>query len=182
LSFSGLALRRDPIDYHTLSSETTFLFERDSKEQTSGHILEEKNHRILRRRNFDQSRFELCMDLGRYRARKQANSRTFLANISNERNMLIALRFISYLKRIHGKHPVSIDGGTWYQQACEFLKIDHHRIHFSSLEKSIIERTIQDLKDKTKIFDDFFLSQRKVQIRAYQTFEQGVCLSLYQKH
>ena len=35
--------------------------------------------------------------------------------------MLIAERFISGLVRIHGKHPVSTDGGTWYPQACIFL-------------------------------------------------------------
>ncbi|HXT83449.1 MAG TPA: hypothetical protein VN704_03825 [Verrucomicrobiae bacterium] len=41
----------------------------------------------------------------------------------------------------YGNHPVSTDGsGTWYPQACRFLKIQHH-IH-SVYETSIIERTI----------------------------------------
>ena len=35
-------------------------------------------------------------------------------NISKERNMFIAERFISRLIHNHGPHPVSIDGGTWY--------------------------------------------------------------------
>ena len=30
------------------------------------------------------------------------------------------------LVRIHGKHPVSTDGGTWYPQACRFLNLEHH--------------------------------------------------------
>lgn len=68
--------------------------------------------------------------------------------------MLIAERFISDLVRIHGKHPVSTDGGTWYPQACGFLKVDHH-IH-SPFEKSIIERTMQYIKDRTECFDDYF--------------------------
>ena len=38
--------------------------------------------------------------------------------------MLIAERFISSLVQIHGKHPVSTDGGTWYPQACRFLNVD----------------------------------------------------------
>jgi putative transposase len=46
------------------------------------------------------------------------------------------------------------DGGTWYPQACDFLKLQHH-IH-SSLEKSLIERTIQYIKDRTESFDDYF--------------------------
>ncbi|MDN5848006.1 MAG: hypothetical protein L0H53_17230 [Candidatus Nitrosocosmicus sp.] len=68
--------------------------------------------------------------------------------------MLIAERFIADLVRIHGKHPVSTDGGTWYPQACRFLKLDHH-VH-SSLEKSLIERTMQYIKDRTESFDDYF--------------------------
>ena len=35
-------------------------------------------------------------------------------NISKERNMLIAEKFLSGLVKIHGKRPVSTDGGTWY--------------------------------------------------------------------
>lgn len=53
------------------------------------------------------------------------------------------------------------DGGTWYPQACKFLKIDHH-IH-SSYEKSIIvERTMQYIiKDRTESFDDYFPCKKK---------------------
>jgi putative transposase len=64
--------------------------------------------------------------------------------------MFIAERFLSGLVKIHGKHPVSTDGGTWYPQACRFLKIRHH-IH-SSLEKRLIERTMQYIKDRTEKF------------------------------
>jgi putative transposase len=54
----------------------------------------------------------------------------------------------------YGKHPVHTDGGTWYPQACKFLKLKHHLD--SSFEKSIIERTIQYVKDRTESFDDYF--------------------------
>ncbi|MDN5844642.1 MAG: hypothetical protein L0H53_00030 [Candidatus Nitrosocosmicus sp.] len=60
----------------------------------------------------------------------------------------------SGLVKAHGKHTVSTDGGTSYPQACRFLRLEHH-IH-SSFEKSIIERTIQNLKDRTEDFDDYF--------------------------
>lgn len=82
------------------------------------------------------------------------NRQILALNISKERNMLIAERLIADLVRIHGKHPVSTDGGTWYPQACRFLKLDHH-VH-SSLEKSLIERTMQYIKDRTESFDDYF--------------------------
>ncbi|WP_458721609.1 hypothetical protein [Candidatus Nitrosocosmicus sp. R] len=68
--------------------------------------------------------------------------------------MLIAERFISGLIKIHGKHVVSTDGGTWYPMACRFLKLKHH-IN-SSFEKSLIERTMQYIKDRTEGFDDYF--------------------------
>jgi putative transposase len=74
--------------------------------------------------------------------------------ISIERTMLIVERFIKNLVKRYGKHPVSTDGGTWYPQACKFLKLEHH-LH-SLYEKSIIERIIQYLKDRTKEFDDYF--------------------------
>jgi len=44
-------------------------------------------------------------------------------------------------------NTVSTDGGTWYPQACQFLKLNHH-LH-SPFEKSIIERTMQYVKDRT---------------------------------
>ena len=82
------------------------------------------------------------------------NGQILALSISKERNMFVAERFISVVIKNHGKHPVSTDGGTWYPQACRFLKLKHH-IH-SSFEKSIIERTMQYIKDRTESFDDYF--------------------------
>ena len=73
---------------------------------------------------------------------------------SYERSKLIAEQFMLSLVRKYGKHPVSTDGRTWYPQACKFLKLKHH-IHLL-YEKSIVERTIQYLKDRTESFDDYF--------------------------
>ena len=81
-------------------------------------------------------------------------------SISLERNMFVAEKFISKLFKIHGKHPISTDGGTWYQPACKFLNIIHHHLH-SSYEKSIIERTMQYVKDRTESFDDDYFPCRK---------------------
>jgi len=81
------------------------------------------------------------------------------ADISFDRTMLVAERFISSLINRYGKHPISTDGGTWYPQACRFLKVNHH-IH-STLEKSLIERTMQYIKDRTEGFDDYFPCKKK---------------------
>jgi putative transposase len=82
------------------------------------------------------------------------NRQILSLSISKERNMFVAERFIADLVKDHGKHSVSTDGGTWYPQACMFLKLKHH-IH-STLEKSLIERTMQYIKDRTENFDDYF--------------------------
>ncbi len=82
------------------------------------------------------------------------NKQILALSISKERNMFVAERFISKLVMIYGSHPVSTDGGTWYPQACRFLNLQHH-LH-SSFEKSLVERTIQYIKDRTENFDDYF--------------------------
>jgi putative transposase len=79
--------------------------------------------------------------------------------ISFERTMLVAERFLQELVRKYRKHPVSTDGGAWYPQACKFLKLDHH--FHSPYGKSIIERTIQFVKDRTESFDDYFPCGKK---------------------
>ncbi|MDF0682344.1 MAG: DDE-type integrase/transposase/recombinase [Candidatus Nitrosocosmicus sp.] len=87
------------------------------------------------------------------------NRQILAQNITKERNMLVAERFMSDLVKIHGKRPVSTDGGTWYPMACQFLKLKHH-IH-SSYEKSLIERKMQYIKDRTECFDDYFPCRKK---------------------
>ena len=71
--------------------------------------------------------------------------------------MFVAERFISVVIKNHGKHPVSTDGGTWYPMACRFLGLKHH-IHsfFAKKEKSLIERKMHYIKDRTECFDDYF--------------------------
>jgi putative transposase len=73
--------------------------------------------------------------------------------------MFVAERYLSGLVKIHGKHPVSTDGGTWYPMACQFLGWLRHHLH-SSYEKSLIERTMQYIKDRTECFDDYYFPCR----------------------
>ena len=101
------------------------------------------------------------------------NKRILALNISKERNMFVAERFIAGLAEIYGKHPVSIDGGTWYPQACRFLRIKHH-LH-SPFEKSVIERTIQYIKDRTESFDDYFPCKKRKVFLSHQKLAQIIC-------
>ena len=97
-------------------------------------------------------------------------------NKSKERNMFVAERFIGGSVKRHGQHPISTDGGPWYPQACKFLKLDHH-IH-SPFEKSLIERRIQYIKDRTESFDDYFPCRKeKCKLEHFKNW-LVICISL----
>jgi putative transposase len=74
---------------------------------------------------------------------------------------VVAERFLSSIVNDYGEHPVvSTDCGAWYPlQACKFLKLKHH-LH-SCFEKSLMERTMQYIKDRTESFDDYFPCKKK---------------------
>ncbi len=61
---------------------------------------------------------------------KNDNREILQISISKERNMFVAERFILNLVKRYGERPVSTDGGTWYPQACRFLRLPNH-IHSS---------------------------------------------------
>jgi putative transposase len=74
--------------------------------------------------------------------------------ISEERNMLVAEKFIRSLVEKYGRHPVYTDGGTWYDEACNVLRLKHY-LH-SPFQKSLMERVNQYFKDRTESFDDYY--------------------------
>ena len=73
--------------------------------------------------------------------------------------MIVAESFLRSLIKIYGKHIVYSDGGTWYPEACISLGLEQ-RLH-SPYEKSIVERTMEYLKDRTEVFDDYYYPCRK---------------------
>ena len=68
--------------------------------------------------------------------------------------MLVAEKFIRSLVSKYGRHLVYTDGGTWYDEACNILKLKHY-LH-SPLEKSLMERVNQYFKDRIENFDDYY--------------------------
>ncbi|MDR4512918.1 MAG: DDE-type integrase/transposase/recombinase [Nitrososphaeraceae archaeon] len=74
--------------------------------------------------------------------------------ISEERNMLVAEKFIRSLVSRYGKHTIYTDGGTWYDEACNIIGLKHY-LH-SSIEKSLMEKVNQFLKDMIESFDDYY--------------------------
>jgi putative transposase len=74
---------------------------------------------------------------------------------SIERITLVAERFVQSLIGEDGKHHLTTVEGTSNPQACIFPNVEHHHFH-SSYQKSLMERTIQYIKDKTECFDGYF--------------------------
>jgi putative transposase len=79
--------------------------------------------------------------------------------ISRHRNMLVVEAFLKSLIEIYGRHIVYSDGGTWYPEAFSSLSLEH-RLH-SSYEKSLIERVVECLKDRTEGFDDCYACMKE---------------------
>ena len=53
-----------------------------------------------------------------------------------------------------GKKPIYTDGAQWYIDACKWLRLKH--IVYGTELKNIMERFIQQIKDRTECFDDHF--------------------------
>ena len=68
--------------------------------------------------------------------------------------MIIAEKFIRWSVEKYGRHTVYTDDGTWYDEACNVLKLKHY-LH-SPLEKSLMERVNQYFKDRIESFDDYY--------------------------
>ena len=157
--FSGLSLRRT-------SQTLSFHFIKRNHVSIWNWIQKYKPQRISsKKKKFEEFVVdETLLKIGSelvwlWVAIEPANKEILSISISRERNMFVAERFLSGLLEEHGEHPVSTDGGAWYPQACRFLRVEHH-IH-STYEKSIIERTMQYIKDRTECFDDYFPCKKK---------------------
>ena len=153
LYFSGLSLRRAP--------ERLSCFVKRNHVSIWNWIQKHKPNRVFSRRKkisefvIDETLIKVGPEsVWLWVAMEPKNKEILALIVFKERNMLVAERFIAALVKAHGKHPVSTDGGTWYPQACRFLKVKHH-IH-SPFEKSLVERAIQYIKDRTECFDHYF--------------------------
>ena len=68
--------------------------------------------------------------------------------------MLVAESFFESLIKLYGKHIVYSDGGSWYPEACNSLRLKH--ILHPPFEKGVIERAMEYIKDRTEAFDDYY--------------------------
>ena len=101
--------------------------------------------------------------------------------ISEERNMLVAEKFIRSLVSKYGRHPVYTDGGTWYDEACNILRLKHY-LH-SPFQKSLMERVNQYFKDRTEnLMITIHVSKMNVIYFMYITGYNSLYLCIMIKH
>jgi putative transposase len=74
-------------------------------------------------------------------------------HISKHRNMLVAESFLKSLVKIYGKHIVySDDGGSMVSRSLQLTGTKTYTPY--TIWKSIVERAIEYVKDRTEGFDD----------------------------
>jgi putative transposase len=75
-------------------------------------------------------------------------------HLSKERTIFICYQFFKQIREKYGKKPIYTDGAQWYVDACKWLRLKH--IVYGTELKNIMERFIQQIKDRTECFDDHF--------------------------
>jgi putative transposase len=85
--------------------------------------------------------------------------------LSEERNMIVAEKFIRSLVSKYGKHTMYTDGGTWYDEASNIIGLKHY-LH-SPYQKSLMERINQYFKDRIESFDDYYPCMQKEQCNLF---------------
>ena len=90
--------------------------------------------------------------------------------------MLVAEKFIRSLVEKYGKHTVYTDGGTWYDEACNVLRLKHY-LH-SPFQKSLMERVNQYFKDRTESFDDYYPC-RQMECNLFHVYKLDTILCIY---
>ncbi len=75
------------------------------------------------------------------------------------RNSMTAEAFLRQMVKRYGRHPVYTDGASWYPEACSSLGLEHRLLNDEY--RSLIERAIETVKDRTEAFDDHHPCRRK---------------------
>ena len=82
-----------------------------------------------------------------------------MMHLSRERTIFVCYQFFKQLRTRFGRKPILTDGAHWYNDACRWLRLEHH-VYATEL-KNLMERFIQQIKDRTECFDDHFPCRKK---------------------
>ena len=78
-----------------------------------------------------------------------------LFHLSRERTIFVCYQFFRQIRSRYGSKVIYTDGAHWYKAAaCKWLRLKH--IMYDIPLKNLMERFIQQIKDRTECFDDHF--------------------------
>jgi putative transposase len=78
-----------------------------------------------------------------------------MMHLSRERTIFVCYQFFRQLRNRYGnRKPIYTDGARWYNDACKWLRLKHHV--YDTRLKNLMERFVQQIKDRTECFDDHF--------------------------
>ena len=78
-----------------------------------------------------------------------------MMHLSRERTIFVCYQFFRQLRNRYGStKPIFTDGARWYNDACKWLGLKHEV--YGNRLKNLIERFVQQIKDRTECFDDHF--------------------------
>jgi putative transposase len=66
----------------------------------------------------------------------------------------VCYQFFKQIPTKFGSKIIYTDGAYWYDDVCKWLSLNH--INYETDLKDIMERFIQQIKDRTECFDDNF--------------------------
>ena len=70
------------------------------------------------------------------------------------KNHFCMLSVLQTIRTRFGNKPIFTDSAHWYNDACRWLRLKH--VIYGTELKNIMERFIQQIKDRTECFDDNF--------------------------
>jgi putative transposase len=91
--------------------------------------------------------------------------RCLMMRLSVERTLMICYLFLKDVTRRYGRRPILTDEARWYDEACRWLRLEHH--NYPVEEKNLIERFIQEIKDRAECFDNSFPCRKEGCDRAH---------------
>lgn len=77
-----------------------------------------------------------------------------MMHLSAERTLMVCYLFLKRVRNRYGRKPILADGALWCVEACRWLRLEYSV--YPVEEKNLMERFIQNFKERTGCFDDSF--------------------------
>lgn len=85
-----------------------------------------------------------------------------MMHLSRERTIFVCYHFYKQLRDRYGRKLIFTDGAHGYNDACRWLRLPL-KVYGTKL-KNIMERFVQQIKDRTECFDDYFPCRKRIVI------------------